>query len=56
MIYNIGAIFGAIIFGHFSQTLGRRKSMIAALGLSLVGDSAVGFRRKPGDSHCWAHS
>ncbi len=36
VIYSIGAIFGAIIFGHFSQTLGRRKSMIAALGLSLA--------------------
>jgi MFS transporter, SHS family, lactate transporter len=36
VIYNIGAICGAVIFGHFSQTLGRRKSMIAALGLSLA--------------------
>ena len=36
VIYNIGAICGAIIFGHFSQTLGRRKSMIMALGLSLA--------------------
>ena len=36
VIYNVGAIIGAIIFGHFSQTLGRRKSMIAALGLSLA--------------------
>jgi SHS family lactate transporter-like MFS transporter len=36
VIYNVGAICGAVIFGHFSQTLGRRKSMIAALGLSLA--------------------
>jgi MFS transporter, SHS family, lactate transporter len=36
VIYSIGAIFGGIIFGHLSQTLGRRKSMIAALGLSLA--------------------
>jgi MFS transporter, SHS family, lactate transporter len=36
VIYNIGAICGAVIFGHFSQTLGRRKSMTAALGLSLA--------------------
>jgi SHS family lactate transporter-like MFS transporter len=36
VIYNIGAICGAVIFGHFSQTLGRRKSMITALGLSLA--------------------
>jgi SHS family lactate transporter-like MFS transporter len=36
MIYNIGAIAGALLFGHFSQVAGRRKSMIAALGLSLA--------------------
>lgn len=36
IIYNLGAILGAILFGHFSQRLGRRKSMIAALSLSLV--------------------
>src|SRR5438309_10543931 len=27
--YNVGAVVGAIIFGHFSETLGRRWSMIA---------------------------
>jgi len=36
MIYNVGAVMGAIIFGHISQVAGRRKGMIAALGLSLV--------------------
>ena len=36
IIYNIGAIAGAILFGHLSQLAGRRKGMIAALGLSLV--------------------
>ncbi len=36
IIYNIGAVVGAIIFGHLSQVAGRRKGMIAALGLSLV--------------------
>jgi len=36
MIYNIGAVAGAIVFGHISETAGRRKGMIAALGLSLV--------------------
>jgi MFS transporter, SHS family, lactate transporter len=36
MIYNVGAVVGAIIFGHLSQKLGRRKGMIAALGLCLV--------------------
>jgi MFS transporter, SHS family, lactate transporter len=36
MLYNLGAVLGAIAFGHLSQVIGRRKSMIAALGLSLV--------------------
>jgi SHS family lactate transporter-like MFS transporter len=36
IVYNIGAVVGAIIFGQLSQVAGRRKSMIAALGLSLV--------------------
>src|ERR1700730_4424902 len=36
VIYNCGAIIGAIIFGHFSQVAGRRKGMMAALGLVLL--------------------
>jgi SHS family lactate transporter-like MFS transporter len=36
MVYNIGAIVGAILFGYLSQTTGRRKGMLAALALSLV--------------------
>src|SRR6266481_3255723 len=36
IIANIGAVVGAIIFGHLSQVAGRRKGMIAALGLSLL--------------------
>ncbi|HMD41028.1 MAG TPA: MFS transporter [Candidatus Acidoferrum sp.] len=36
IIYNIGAVVGAIIFGHLSQLTGRRKGMISALGLSLI--------------------
>ena len=36
MIYNVGAVVGAIIFGHISQVAGRRKGMVAALGLSLL--------------------
>jgi SHS family lactate transporter-like MFS transporter len=36
IIYNIGAIVGAMIFGHLSQVAGRRKGMIAALALSLL--------------------
>jgi SHS family lactate transporter-like MFS transporter len=36
IIYNIGAVIGAIVFGHLSQVAGRRKGMVAALGLSLA--------------------
>jgi SHS family lactate transporter-like MFS transporter len=36
VIYNLGAVVGAIAFGHFSQKIGRRKSIIMALGLSLA--------------------
>jgi SHS family lactate transporter-like MFS transporter len=36
IIYNCGAIIGAIIFGHFSQLTGRRKGMMAGLGLVLL--------------------
>ncbi len=35
MLYNVGAIAGAILFGHLSESLGRRRSMVAALALSL---------------------
>src|SRR5262245_10948651 len=36
IIYNVGAVLGAILFGLLSQAAGRRKGMLAALGLSLV--------------------
>jgi SHS family lactate transporter-like MFS transporter len=36
ILYNIGAVLGAIVFGHLSEKLGRRRSMIAALVLSLL--------------------
>jgi len=36
IIYNIGAVVGAVIFGALSQRIGRRKGMIAALALCLV--------------------
>jgi MFS transporter, SHS family, lactate transporter len=36
MIYNVGAVVGAIVFGHISQVAGRRKGMITALALSLL--------------------
>jgi SHS family lactate transporter-like MFS transporter len=36
ILFNIGAVLGAIIFGHLSESVGRRRSMIAALLLSLA--------------------
>jgi MFS transporter, SHS family, lactate transporter len=36
ILYNIGAVVGAIIFGHLSEIIGRRYGMIAALVLSLA--------------------
>jgi SHS family lactate transporter-like MFS transporter len=35
ILYNVGAVLGAIIFGHLSEKLGRRFGMIAALLVSL---------------------
>src|SRR3984957_5067428 len=36
MLYNVGAVLGAIVFGHLSQKAGRLKGMVAALGLALA--------------------
>ena len=36
ILYNIGAVVGAVIFGHLSEMIGRRYGMIAALVLSLA--------------------
>jgi SHS family lactate transporter-like MFS transporter len=36
MFTNVGAVVGAILFGFVSQSAGRRKGMLAALGLSLL--------------------
>jgi SHS family lactate transporter-like MFS transporter len=36
ILYNIGAVIGAIIFGELSQKIGRRRSMICALALSVI--------------------
>lgn len=36
ILYNFGAIIGAIVFGELSQRAGRRIGMDCALGLSLV--------------------
>src|SRR5262252_7894821 len=36
IIYNIGAVLGAILFGHLSEKVGRRRSLLLALALSLA--------------------
>ena len=36
ILYNIGAVLGAIVFGHLSEHIGRRRAFIAALVLALV--------------------
>jgi SHS family lactate transporter-like MFS transporter len=36
ILYNVGAIGGAVYFGHLSQRLGRRNSSMLALGIALL--------------------
>jgi SHS family lactate transporter-like MFS transporter len=36
IVYNIGAVVGAVIFGMLSERIGRRYSMLAALGVALA--------------------
>jgi MFS transporter, SHS family, lactate transporter len=36
ILYNIGAVVGAILFGHLSEKLGRRYTILTALALSLA--------------------
>lgn len=36
IIANVGAILGGILFGHYSDRLGRRKAIVAALILAIV--------------------
>jgi SHS family lactate transporter-like MFS transporter len=36
IVFNVGAVVGAIIFGQMSQRIGRRYSMLCALALSLL--------------------
>ena len=43
ILYNIGAIAGALFFGGFSERFGRRRAMIAALILSLFSIPAWAF-------------
>ncbi|HEY1965705.1 MAG TPA: MFS transporter, partial [Acidobacteriaceae bacterium] len=43
ILYNIGAIVGALIFGQLSQKIGRRNSIMLALVISLVSIPAWAF-------------
>lgn len=43
IIANFGAIAGGVLFGHFSDKLGRRKAIIGALILALVAIPAWAF-------------
>jgi MFS transporter, SHS family, lactate transporter len=43
ILYNVGAVIGAIIFGHLSEVVGRRRGMIAALCVSLIAIPAWAF-------------
>jgi SHS family lactate transporter-like MFS transporter len=43
IIYNVGAIVGAIIFGLLSQRIGRRKGILLALFVSIVTIPAWAF-------------
>jgi MFS transporter, SHS family, lactate transporter len=43
MFYNVGAILGALFFGHISQKLGRRRGIICAISLSLLSIPAWAF-------------
>jgi SHS family lactate transporter-like MFS transporter len=43
ILYNIGAVIGTLTFGYFSERLGRRRSMIFALLLSLATIPAWAF-------------
>jgi MFS transporter, SHS family, lactate transporter len=43
IVYNIGAIAGALFFGGISERFGRRRSMIAALIMSLLSIPAWAF-------------
>jgi SHS family lactate transporter-like MFS transporter len=43
ILYNIGAITGALIFGHLSQRIGRRNSIMLALVIALLSIPAWAF-------------
>ena len=43
VIYNIGAVIGALCIGQLSEKLGRRKAIMLALGISLLSIPAWAF-------------
>ena len=43
ILYNVGAILGALAIGHLSQKMGRRWSILFALGIALVAVPAWAF-------------
>jgi SHS family lactate transporter-like MFS transporter len=43
ILYNVGAVLGTLFFGHISDKVGRRRSMIIALLLCLVSVPAWAF-------------
>lgn len=43
IVYNIGAVVGALFFGHISEKIGRRRSIMLALLISLVSIPAWAF-------------
>ncbi|MGD0740560.1 MAG: MFS transporter [Terracidiphilus sp.] len=43
ILYNVGAILGALTIGHLSQKIGRRWSIFVALGVALVAVPAWAF-------------
>lgn len=43
VLYSIGAIAGALLFGHLSEKVGRRRSIMLALTLSLLSIPAWAF-------------
>jgi SHS family lactate transporter-like MFS transporter len=43
IVYNIGAIVGALVFGQLSQKIGRRNAIMLALGLALLSIPAWAF-------------
>jgi len=43
ILYNVGAILGALAIGHLSQKIGRRWSILVALGVALIAVPAWAF-------------